>query len=38
VVALLVCSSLSALLLAIALRRGSIVPPSWKRRPPTTPA
>jgi len=32
VVALLVCSSLSAALLAVALRRRSIVPPAWRRR------
>jgi hypothetical protein len=32
VVALLVCTSLSAVLLGIALRRRSIVPPAWKRR------
>ena len=38
VVALLVCTTLSAVLLAIALRRRSIVPPAWKRRPATTPA
>jgi len=38
VVALLVCTTLSAVLLAIAWRRRSIVPPAWKRRPPTTPA
>lgn len=31
VVALIVCSSCSALLLIVALRRGSIVPPSWRR-------
>ena len=38
VVALLTCLCLSAVLLAIALRRRSIVPPAWKRRPLTTPA
>ncbi len=32
VVALLCCSVLSAVLLVIALRRGSIVPPAWRRR------
>lgn len=31
VVALIVCSSCSALLLIVAVRRGSIVPPSWRR-------
>lgn len=31
VVALILCSGCSAVLLAIALRRGSIVPPSWRR-------
>jgi len=31
VVAVVVCSVLSAILLAIALRRHSIVPPSWRR-------
>lgn len=34
VLALLACGSLSLVLLAIALRRGSIVPPAWKRQPP----
>lgn len=38
VVALAVCTSLSAVLLAIAVRRRSIVPPSWKRRPPVAQA
>jgi membrane protease YdiL (CAAX protease family) len=33
VIALLLCSLVSAGLLAIALRRGLIVPPSWRRRP-----
>ncbi|MGO4702346.1 CPBP family intramembrane glutamic endopeptidase [Dyella sp. 2RAB6] len=40
VVALLVCTTLSAVLLVIAWRRGSIVPPAWRRRIPaaaTTP-
>lgn len=32
VVALLCCSVLSVILLMIALRRGSIVPPAWRRR------
>jgi membrane protease YdiL (CAAX protease family) len=32
VVALLICSGCSAVLLMIALRRGSIVPPAWRRR------
>jgi len=32
VVALLCCSVLSVILLVIALRRGSIVPPAWRRR------
>ncbi|WP_346949474.1 type II CAAX endopeptidase family protein [Dyella sp.] len=36
VVALLVCTSLSGVLLAMALRRGSIVPPAWQRRIPRT--
>ena len=31
VVALIVCSACSALLLIVALRRGSIVPPAWQR-------
>lgn len=31
VVALIVCSACSALLLIVAVRRGSIVPPSWRR-------
>lgn len=35
VVALLTCSCCSAVLLVIALRRGSIVPPSWRRRQPS---
>ena len=33
VVALLLCSSLSLVLLIVTLRRHSIVPPAWKRRP-----
>ena len=37
VVALLVCTTLSAVLLAIALRRRSIVPPAWRRRLPAAP-
>lgn len=32
VVAVFVCSTASAILLAIAFRRGSIVPPAWRRR------
>jgi len=32
VVALLACSTVSAILLVIALRRGSIVPPAWQRK------
>jgi len=36
VVALILCSSCSALLLIVALRRGTIVPPSWRRRAATT--
>ncbi|WP_266183463.1 CPBP family intramembrane glutamic endopeptidase [Dyella humicola] len=35
VVALIICSSCSAVLLAIAWRRGSIVPPAWRRRSPS---
>lgn len=35
VVALLACSSVSVVLLTIALRRGSIVPPAWRRPSPT---
>lgn len=35
VVALILCSCCSALLLIIALRRGTIVPPAWRRRAPT---
>jgi len=31
VVALIVCSACSALLLIVAIRRGSIVPPAWQR-------
>jgi hypothetical protein len=31
VVALIVCSACSALLLIVALRRGTIVPPAWQR-------
>ncbi|WP_199100746.1 type II CAAX endopeptidase family protein [Dyella sp. ASV21] len=34
VVALLICSTVSALLLVIAVRQGSILRPSWRRRPP----
>ena len=37
VAALLACGSASAVLLWVALRRGSIVPPAWKRRPPVPP-
>ncbi|WP_232823583.1 CPBP family intramembrane glutamic endopeptidase [Dyella sp. C9] len=33
VVALVLCSCCSALLLVIALRRGTIVPPAWRRAP-----
>ncbi|WP_109124185.1 type II CAAX endopeptidase family protein [Dyella sp. C11] len=33
VVALIVCSACSALLLIVALRRGTIVAPAWRRRP-----
>ena len=32
VVALVLCTCVSAVLLAIALRRGSVVPPAWRRR------
>ena len=32
VVALIICSCCSAVLLVIALRRGSIVPPAWRQR------
>jgi len=32
VVALIVCSACSALLLIVALRRGTIVPPAWRRQ------
>jgi membrane protease YdiL (CAAX protease family) len=32
VVALIICSSFSALLLIIAIRRGTIIAPSWRRR------
>ena len=32
VVALILCSSCSVLLLIVALRRGTIVPPAWRRR------
>jgi membrane protease YdiL (CAAX protease family) len=32
VVALIVCSACSALLLIVALRRGTIVPPAWRRK------
>ena len=34
VVALIVCSACSALLLIVALRRGTIVPPAWRRTVP----
>ncbi len=34
VVALILCSCCSALLLIIALRRGTIVPPAWRRHAP----
>jgi membrane protease YdiL (CAAX protease family) len=34
VVALLICTTLSAVLLGIARRRRSIVPPAWRRRTP----
>jgi membrane protease YdiL (CAAX protease family) len=37
VVALALCSMVTLALLAIALRRGSIVPPSWKRITPPEP-
>ena len=37
VVALLAWRSVSAVLLGIALHRGSIVPPAWKRQPPALP-
>jgi membrane protease YdiL (CAAX protease family) len=33
VVALALCTLVSAMLLTVALRRGLIVPPSWRRRP-----
>jgi hypothetical protein len=36
VVALGCCTALSIVFLVIALRRGSIVPPSWRRRTPAT--
>ncbi|QDE40649.1 CPBP family intramembrane metalloprotease [Luteibacter pinisoli] len=32
VVALCICSTLTAVLLAVAVRRGSLVPPFWRRR------
>ncbi|WP_229238334.1 CPBP family intramembrane glutamic endopeptidase [Dyella amyloliquefaciens] len=35
VVALILCSCCSAVLLIIALRRGTIVPPAWRRRAPS---
>ncbi|HEX7732983.1 MAG TPA: type II CAAX endopeptidase family protein [Rhodanobacter sp.] len=38
VVALALCSLCSAALLALALRRHSLVPPAWRRRPPAAPA
>lgn len=38
VVALAICSTLTAVLLAVAIRRGSLVPPFWaRRRPAPTP-
>ena len=33
VVALILCSACSALLLIVALRRGTIIPPVWQRGP-----
>lgn len=37
VVALALCTLVTIALLVVALRRGSIVPPSWKRSPAATP-